>query len=614
MRFSQEFIDRVAEANNIIDIISQHTQLKTTGGGYMGRCPFPDHPEKTPSFSVSMQKQVYHCFGCHKKGNIYSFLQEYSGLSFPEAVEYLAERANIQLPQDDSPTATAMDAQKQKRKNLLKATQLAAQFYHDQLILSSNNEPVRKYLTQRQLQPKTVDEFLLGYAPNEWDSLEKHLHQKNIVEAISLEAKLLKQRTGSGATGSYDLFRDRLMFPIFNNTGEVVAFGGRIIQSGEPKYLNSPESPIFSKGKILYGLHLTARHLRAEDQALIVEGYMDLIALYQAGLKNVVASMGTALTLEQALLMKRYTQNVVALFDGDEAGIEAAERSLPLLLQSGCYPKGLILPEGLDPDDYLKTYGEPALRELIQSAPDLFDLVVGRWMQNYRGEATEKIQLLNRVTPILNAAAKDRRLFDLYVQNLSQKMGVTVHWLKSGLLSETKTKETSTTPPSQGPKAPAQSIIEPNLPQFSLKQAPKAELLLLSLAIKSRANFEFFLENHIDEDLTHAGIKEILLSAQNTYRQSLEKFDKFFGLLISKVDEPNKLFLSEESAASVGLGSSEIEIRFMQDCFKKIKGNKLRLDARSLVTNYKANHDPAQLEKIIDLHKRRLSIKNEETK
>jgi len=586
----------------------------------MGRCPFPDHPEKTPSFSVSLPKQVYHCFGCHKKGNIYTFLQEYSGMNFPEAVEYLAERAHISLPIEESPSSSssAIEAHKQKRKKLLNATQIAAKFYHEQLIVISSNHPVRKYLSQRQLQPKTVDEFLLGYAPNEWDSLEKHLQQKNVQESASIEAKLLKPRAGAGASGCYDLFRDRLMFPIFNHAGEVVAFGGRIIQSGEPKYLNSPESPLFTKGKILYGLNWTARYLRAEDQAIIVEGYMDLLSLYQEGFKNVVASMGTALTMDQAHLIKRYTQNVVALFDGDAAGIDAAERSLPLLLQSGCYPRGVILPEGLDPDDYLKTYGAEALKGLIQSAPDLFEVILGRWMQNYRGEATEKVQLLDRVAPLFIAVSKDKRLYELYIQNLSQKMGVPIHWLRSGLndfkqnQSSIKTvppiEETIPTPPQKLDK------IEIPLPQFNLRQAPKVELLLLSLAIKSRANFEYYLENKIEDELIHPGIKEILLSAQNTYRQSLEKFDKFFGLLISKVDEPNKLFLSEEHAPGANMSSSEIEIRFMQDCFKKIRGNKLRSDARSLVTNYKANHDPAQLEKIMDLHKKRLSIKNEEIK
>ncbi len=180
MKFSQEFIDRVAEANNIVDIISQHTQLKSSGGGFMGRCPFPDHPEKTPSFSVSAQKQVYHCFGCHKKGNIYSFLQEYSGMSFPEAVEYLAERAHISLPKEEAATSTPTDMAKQKKKALIAATQTAARFYHNQLLAVSPDHPVRKYITNRQIQPKIVEEFSIGYAPNEWNALETHLNEKSI--------------------------------------------------------------------------------------------------------------------------------------------------------------------------------------------------------------------------------------------------------------------------------------------------------------------------------------------------------------------------------------------------------------------------------------------------
>ncbi len=330
IKFTPEFIERVAEANNIVDLISQQTQLKSAGGGLMGRCPFPDHKEKTPSFSVSETKQVYHCFGCHKSGNIFSFLRDFQGLSFPEAVEFLADRAGISLPK---PTGESVEIDKamQRRKQLLAANKWALIFFREQLKQQASDHPVKKYIQKRGLLPETLETFQMGYAPADWDGLVNFLTSKGISMEIAEEARLVKART-QGKTGYFDLFRDRLIFPILNNQGEPVAFGGRIIESGEPKYLNSPETPVFVKGKILYGLFQTARYIRSEDAVLIVEGYMDLISLYQVGIRNVVATMGTALTPDHGRFLKRLTKNVVVLFDGDSAGQEAAERSLPLLL------------------------------------------------------------------------------------------------------------------------------------------------------------------------------------------------------------------------------------------------------------------------------------------
>ncbi|MFN8943354.1 MAG: DNA primase, partial [Pseudobdellovibrionaceae bacterium] len=260
MKFSNEFIERVQDSTNLVEHVSQYTVLKPAAGGYMGRCPFPDHQEKTPSFSVSEMKQVYNCFGCGKKGNLFTFLQTYNGMNFPEAVEYLADRAGIALPLNESDSLEDQQARKkrEKKKAMFEANALANQHFRNQLKSESVHSEVRKYVQRRKLTEKTIEEFQIGYSSEAWDGFTQLLRNKKIIggfDAVALaeEAKLIKKRKTDD--GYFDLFRDRLMFPIHLPTGDIVGFGGRVILTGEPKYLNSPETPVFSKGKILYGLY-----------------------------------------------------------------------------------------------------------------------------------------------------------------------------------------------------------------------------------------------------------------------------------------------------------------------------------------------------------------------
>jgi len=472
MRFPPEFIERVAEANNIVDIISQYTQLKPTGSGLMGRCPFPDHQEKTASFSVSEPKQVYHCFGCHKSGNIFSFLRDYQGMNFPDAVEYLASRANIPLPQvQDVKAQERFNKESDHKKNLLKANKAANEFFYKTLRSVGSDHPVKKYIARRGLDENILEAFQIGYSPAEWDLLTKHLQSLGVPAEVAEEAKLIKARK-EGKSGHFDLFRDRLMFPIISTMGDTLAFGGRIIEQGEPKYLNSPETPVFIKGRVLYGLHQTARFIRSEDVALIVEGYMDLVSLFQNGIQNVAATMGTALTADHCRLIKRMTKNVVVLFDGDHAGVEAAERSLPILLAADIFPKGLTLPDNMDPDDFVKSKGSIVLKEMIEKAPDLFSMVFDKWLENYRGEASEKIKLIDKVKPILNVIP-DYRLRDLYLTEVSQKMTVSLLWLKEALSDKTSPQSFNQKPfnPSHSPSMSHQGQGNPNLAPATMKSA-----------------------------------------------------------------------------------------------------------------------------------------------
>ncbi|WP_374076940.1 DNA primase [Bdellovibrio bacteriovorus] len=616
MRFSQDFIERVSEANNLVDIISQYTQLKPSGSGLMGRCPFPDHVEKTASFSVSETKQVYHCFGCHKSGNVFSFLRDYQGMGFPEAVEYLANRASIPMPAPEKEDE-ARDQVADKKKLLLKVNKLAASYFSEQLKRVPHDHPVRKYIASRGLSDEVIDTFGIGYAIAEWDGLEKYLGSKQVPMILAEEARLVKARNNK--SGFFDIFRDRLMFPIFSAMGEPIAFGGRYLEKkeNEPKYLNSPETPVFIKGKVLYGLSQTARYIRSEDMALIVEGYMDLVSLYQAGIRNVVATMGTALTPDHGKMLKRMTKNVVALFDGDSAGMEAAERSLPILLAADLYPKGLTLPNSMDPDDYVKKYGAEALKVELDRAPDLFVMILARWMEGYRGEASEKVKLADKLKPLFETIP-DLRLRDLYLAEAAQKMGVTLPWLRQAVglqssgpvYSQNRPAMTRTVQPNPSANQKAPEVVSQSVEggKISLKGASKAEILLLGLVLKSRANFEHFESEKLIENVAHEGVKKILEKATDVYRQDLNKFDKLTSLLVSYVDQPEYLFQVGPTPEAEPGFDEEAEMKLLRDCFKRVKENFLREQAKQLARDLKNEPSSEKLEQIMNIQRNRISL------
>lgn len=606
MRYPQEFIDKVLESSNLVEIISQHTQLKQSGGGYMGRCPFPDHKEKTPSFSVSEAKQVYHCFGCKKSGNVFSFLRDFSGFGFIETIEFLADRAGLKLPEpeysdaDRARTGTDhYDQENRRKKSILQANRVAADFFISNLKKSRESDLPNQYVKRRGLSSETIQEFEIGTSTPEWDSLVHELQRAKISFDIAEEAKLIRPR--KEGNGHYDLFRERLMFPIHSLRGDVVGFGGRIYDQGEPKYLNSPESAVFHKSKILYGLYQSAKYVRSEDSIVIVEGYMDMVSLYQSGIKNCAATMGTALTEEHAKLIKRMTTNVYVLFDSDQAGQAAAERSLGILLNYGLFPKGIILDKAKDPDEYVKKFGADALRQVMASSPDLFKVILRQWLQGYTGESSQKVKMIDQLSPLFSTMA-DGRLAELYKQEVAERLDVSFEWLNTALRQTEKSRRAGPGAPnsmgssSLGPgvalnssagQKPANSEIEAGLaaqlgdnsPQnepirqkIRLSNASKAEKMMLALVLKSRANMEFFIEKIQDkegsevgmktEEISHLATRQIIEKAEQVYRQDLDKFDKLFSLLIDKIDEPQLLFVAV---------NEELEHKLIADAVKKVR-------------------------------------------
>ncbi|MGI6358120.1 MAG: DNA primase [Bacillota bacterium] len=359
-QFSEEFIERVRHASDIAEVVGRHVQLQRKGQNLWGLCPF--HSEKTPSFSVSPSKQMYYCFGCHAHGTVFNFIMETERLSFPEAVRALADRANIPIEEDIVVSPEARERQRQM-KLLHRVSQWAADIYHEQLLRAPEAVAARSYLQRRGLDAELIRAARLGYALPDWTGLLRAAERSKVpLEAlVKLGLAIPRQQK----QGHYDRFRGRVIIPIADQRGRVVAFGGRAIDDTHPKYLNSPEHQLFSKGKLLYGLHNASKSIVQLDQVVLMEGYMDCLAAWQHGILNAVASLGTAFTPLQARLIGRYTRQVVICYDGDEAGLQAALRAAEILQQAALEVRVAVLPAGEDPDDCLRKRGSDYFRQRI---------------------------------------------------------------------------------------------------------------------------------------------------------------------------------------------------------------------------------------------------------
>jgi DNA primase len=367
MRVSENKIEEIRSAANIVDVISEYVQLRKRGKNFIGLCPF--HNEKTPSFTVSEDKQIYHCFGCHSGGNVFKFIMEYEKISFIESIQEMAHRYGIEIDQNEEDSSERQSEQ----EILYDLNTEAARFFSNNLLNHSDGEIAREYFQKRKLKPQTMRAFGLGYSLSGWDNFVSYAQEKK----LDLERAITLGLIGQSKDGRlYDRFSGRIIFPIFSPNGRVVAFAGRILEAKDgnnAKYLNSPESSIYTKGRILYGLSFAKDDIRKLDKAILVEGYMDLISLHQAGIKNVVAVSGTALTEEQVQLISRYTKNVVLLFDADTAGIKASMRSIELLLRKDMEIKIASLPSGEDPDSYVNNFGREKFEDVIKKAQNFLE-------------------------------------------------------------------------------------------------------------------------------------------------------------------------------------------------------------------------------------------------
>ena len=416
----------IKDAARIEEVVGQYVQLTQKGKNLLGLCPF--HADTSPSFTVAPEKGIFHCFGCGAGGNVFSFLMQHQRLSFPEAVQELARRYGIPLTFKE----LGPEGERSTRKRTLayEINQVAAGFY-EATLKSAAGQPGRDYLAKRGLTPEVIQAFHLGYAPDEWDSLRRHLQSRGLSLEVAQEAGLLAPRSGGGF---YDRFRNRIIFPIFDRQSRVLAFGGRVIGQGEPKYLNSPESQLYHKGRTLYGLPQAAEALRQTSVALVVEGYLDLIALQAHGIANVLATLGTALTREQVRLLKNLAPRVVLVYDGDAAGIKAMQRAFPLFAQESLPVRALALPPGQDPDDYARSRGVEIFKTAWEEAQPWFTFLLEGLIGSHGLEVEGRVRILEELRPYFQAIA-DPVEQDLWLKTAAQRLGVDESVLRQSLAS-----------------------------------------------------------------------------------------------------------------------------------------------------------------------------------
>ena len=412
MPIPENFLQEVSDRNDIADVVSGYVRLnKKSGSNLFGLCPF--HSEKTPSFSVAPDKQIYHCFGCGKGGGVFNFIMEIENLTFPESVEFLAKRVGLQVPEENRD-----DPESRRREQLLKLNKDAGRFFYKQF-LSEAGAPAQDYALRRGLTPDTVKKFGLGYAPDTWDSLVKAMKALGYSEGLMLQAGLVRKGKKGGV---YDTFRNRLMFPVFDVRGNVIGFSGRILGDGEPKYMNSPETPVFNKSKNLFGMNLAKK--TKLGYVILCEGNVDVVALHQAGFDNAVASLGTSLTPEQARLISRYVNEVVIAYDGDTAGQKATARAIGILEKLDVKVRVLTMTGAKDPDEYIKKFGADGFRNLLEKSEDHTDYTLGKIKEQYDLSVPEsKLNFLKEAEQyIATFSGKAER--EVYAMRVADMIGV----------------------------------------------------------------------------------------------------------------------------------------------------------------------------------------------
>ena len=412
---SDETIERVREAADIVQIIGEHVNLKRSGADFRGPCPF--HQGTHRNFSVSPRKGIYYCFVCHEGGDVFTFLQKRLGMEWPAAVRLVAERVGIEVREVETRTQ-----EKDAREPFWELNSAAAAYFRDMLWAEDTGKAARDYLALRRVSREIADRFGLGYAPRDLDAMREHLNALGYPDARLAEAGLLVTREETNE--QRPRFRNRLIFPIHDASGHHVGFGGRLLGPGEPKYLNSADSPIFSKSRLLYGLNWAKHSIRREDRVVVVEGYFDAVRLWSAGLEPVVAPLGTALTEQQAALLGRYTRTAFLLYDSDRAGLKATFRAGDELLRHGFAVQVVTLPEGEDPDSFVDTHGADALREQLERSVDVFERKVQLLDRaGWFADLSRKRRALDRLLPTIRATA-DVLTRDMYLTRASEAAGV----------------------------------------------------------------------------------------------------------------------------------------------------------------------------------------------
>ncbi len=501
-------LEEIRDRAEIYEFISGYVDLKRSGSNYMGLCPF--HSEKTPSFSVSPSKGIFKCFGCGEGGDVITFAMKRENLSFTEAIKFLAEKYNIELKKSKS---SINREEEEKKKRFFEINKEAARLFFANL--RESKAPLF-YLQKRGLSQKTILKYGLGFAKDSWDDLKNHLLNKGYKEEDLIELNLLS----SSKSKSYDRFRNRIIFPIINAKGEVIAFGGRVMDDSKPKYLNSSETPIFHKGSNLFNLNIISKEGK-RDKILLVEGYMDVISLYNSGINYSVASLGTSLTENQAKIIKRYAKEVYICYDGDLAGINATNRAIDIFLSVGISPGIVSLPEGLDPDEYIKKYGKISFEGQLKSAHSYLEYRISNLREKYNLKEAKGLSDFTIAAAKILTAIKNPIEKDVYVKKFASKYKVDENVLNNyiGYLKKNTYKKEGTKV--QKPK----KVL--NIKSGKLL----AELGLISYSLKDEETYAYIKERLDIISFSNMAARIIFEELDNYYKNKMSKEDFFQGLI-----------------------------------------------------------------------------------
>ncbi len=411
-----EFVEQVTAQSDLLQTVQSYVPLKRKGNRYWGCCPF--HGEKTPSFSVVPDKGFFYCFGCHAGGNVFKFLSLIENITYFEAIKLQAEKLGIPMPQrQKTPQEIARD---KEIADLRKVNEMARDFYHNCLTLTRLGEPGKAYFTSRAISAETIAEFKLGFAPHAWDKLSTAFLKRGVKQELLLSDGLAAERQNGG--GIYDRFRNRIIIPIADERGRVVGFGGRVLDDSTPKYLNTPETVLFNKRRILFGLDRANRAIKQAGYAIVVEGYMDAISVFSAGVKNVVASLGTAFTAEHCKLLLRYAPAIYFCYDSDDAGQKATIRALSIVQGTGATVRVIVVPDGKDPDEYIRKHGAEAFQQLVKKALPLVEYRLQYVLKNFDHDSLEgKVKALHAMLPVLTGIREPAVLGE-YIKRLAQAL------------------------------------------------------------------------------------------------------------------------------------------------------------------------------------------------
>ena len=568
MRYSDEILNEVRENSDIVEVISQYVHLKRSGRNYFGLCPF--HNEKSPSFSVSPDKQIFHCFGCGVGGNVFTFISKIEGIGFKEAIENLADRAGIVLPK----STNNEDSRKEELKSkVYKVNNFTADYYHKRLY-KSESKAGQEYVKQRKLTNETLESYNLGFSGN-YDELYKILRKEGFNDEEILESGLVKKNEH----GQYvDFYRDRFMIPILDVRNRVIAFGGRVLGDAKRfKYLNSPENIVYSKGKHLFGLNVAKRY--DHKKLLIVEGYMDAISLHQRGITNVVAALGTALTTNQGWLLRRNAEQVILGFDADGAGQNAIMRAMEVMQNMGCDMRVLQMTGAKDPDEFIIKYGSARFQKLMNEAISLLEFRVKVLEQNLDLEvASDKVKFLNEIAKLI-AKIDNTIEQEIYIEKLSKRYNIS----KEAIFGQVNKLQYSSRTQTNNLEKPKPVVIhkkETKVDNNVSEEIIKRENTIISILINNPENFQMIKEHMKIEDFKY----DLNIKIVKALYEELEKEDSNISLVLDKIeDEEIKNHLTAIMAEDYGISDSN-DTKAIEDILRKYEREKLEKRRDELIS------------------------------